>query len=413
MKILFLQKRLLFPTDDGGKVRTLNVVRHLACWHEVTYLSNILAEEEPFVGAMEELGLRLVSIPWREVARGTLRFYGDLARNLFSPYPFTVAKDYDPRLRRKAAELLREEEFDLVVCDFVQMARNAIGLPGPPRLLFEHNVEAEIFKRHATSGPGWARRKYMALQWRKMRRFEARAGRDFDGVVAVSDRDRRIFEEEYGWRHVHTIDTAVDTSFYEPQSNGEEADRLVFVGSMDWLPNLDGVEFFVRQVWPRIRAARPRATFQIVGRNPNQAVLRMGAIDGIEVAANVPDVRPYLAGAAVVVVPLLVGGGTRLKIFEAMAMAKAVVSTSLGAEGLKVTPGKHIELADTPESFADIVAHLLSDHERRAQLGHNAREYVCKNFSAEKIARQFDRICRQTATVDGRPNSAGLPVGQS
>src|SRR3972149_6612338 len=113
MRILVLQKRLLFPTDSGGKIRTLNVVRHLARWHEVTYLSNILPEERPYVGQMEELGLRLVTIPWRETARGTLRFYGDLARNVLSPYPFTVAKDYDPRLRRKAAKLIREEGFDL------------------------------------------------------------------------------------------------------------------------------------------------------------------------------------------------------------------------------------------------------------------------------------------------------------
>ncbi len=127
MKILFLQKRVLFPADTGGRIRTLNIIRHLARWHEVVYLCNLQPGEEEFVSAMEELGVRLITIPWREVPRGSLGFYRDLALNLLSPYPFNVDKDFDPTLRARAEELLAAETFDLVVCDFVQMARNASG----------------------------------------------------------------------------------------------------------------------------------------------------------------------------------------------------------------------------------------------------------------------------------------------
>ncbi|HEX6986721.1 MAG TPA: glycosyltransferase family 4 protein [Planctomycetaceae bacterium] len=397
MKILFLQKRPLFPTNDGGKVRTLNVVRHLARWHELVYLCNSLPGDGGNLDAMRRLGLRLEAIPWREAPRGSVGFYRDLAWNLLSPYPFNVAKDYDPRLRSRAAELLAAEAFDLIVCDFVQMARNAIGLPGPPRVLFEHNVEAEIFKRHAEAGGSWPRRRYMRHQWHKMRRFEAEAGRQFDAVVAVSERDRRIFEEEYGWRHVRTIDTAVDTEFYRPAAEPEREGRVVFVGSLDWLPNVDGTEFFVRQVWPLIRRARPDATLQIVGRNPLPAVRRLADEPAVEVVPDVPDTRPHLAEAAVVVVPLLTGGGTRLKIFEAMAMGKSIVSTSLGAEGLVFESGRHLELADDPESFASRTVELLSDADRRRRMGEAARDHVVRNFSAEAVARQFERICIDTA----------------
>jgi glycosyltransferase involved in cell wall biosynthesis len=176
----------------------------------------------------------------------------------------------------------------------------------------------------------------------------------------------------------------------------------VFVGSMDWLPNQDGVEHFVNRIWPEIREKRPNAAFQVVGRNPPPRVRRLGQAPGVEVVGAVPDVRPYLAEAAVVVVPLLVGGGTRIKIFEAMAVEKAVVSTSLGAEGLELTPGEHIMLADTPSEFAEAVCGLLENADHRARLASAARRLVTANYSVETIARQFDAICRRTVEAVSR-----------
>lgn len=393
MKILFLQKRLLFPTDSGGKIRTLNVLRHLARWHDVTYLCNTQPGDEAHFESMTNLGLRLETIPWNEAPRPSARFYRDLAVNVFSSYPYTVVKDYDPALEARAKELLAADHYDLVVCDFVQMALNAIGLDVTAKILFEHNVEAQIFRRHSESDSGWLRRQYMRLQWRKMKKFEAAAGAQFDAVVAVSRQDRETFERQYGWRHVETIDTAVDLDYFRPNGQPVDADRVVFVGSMDWLPNEDGVRHFVDRIWPLIRRRRPQATFQIVGRNPTSSVRRLADVEGVEVVGTVPDVRPYQGAAAVVVVPLLVGGGTRIKIFEAMSMGKAVVSTPLGAEGLPVTAGEHLLLADEPEQFAGTVCELLEDQQRRDTLGAAARELVCAKYSAERVARQFEEIC--------------------
>lgn len=396
LRILFLQKRPLFPADVGAKIRTLNIVRHLAEWHDVTYLCNVQQGDEPYVQQMEELGLRMVTIPWQETSRESLRFYGELAGNLFSSMPFNAAKDFDPRLRRRAEELLQQESFDLVICDFVQMAANAVGLSGPPKLLFQHNVEAEIFERHAEQDHGWLRRRYMAYQANKMRRFEGDAGHRFDTVIAVSERDRKQYAQRYGWSHVETIDTAVDVDFFQPDATSIDPDLVTFVGSMDWLPNVDGVEFMARDIWPRVRAARPTARLQIVGRHPAAEVRQFDGMNGIEVTGGVPDVRPYYSKSAVVVVPLRIGGGTRIKIYEAMAMARPVVSTPLGAEGLSFDEGQHMELAEDADLFANKVLSLLADEQRRERMGQAARQHVSENFSTGVVARQFEKICVAT-----------------
>lgn len=401
MRILFLQKRLLFPPNTGGKIRTLNVVRYLAQWHDLTYLCNIQPDEEEAAQQMRDLGLRLETIPWEEVPRGSVAFYRDVAMNLVSEYPFSAVKDYDPALVARAQALIAEAPYDLLICDFVQMARNAFELDVPAKLLFQHNVEAQIFERHAKSDASWARRALMRQQWKKMRRFESAAGSQFDGVVAVSPQDRAIFQRDYGWQHVQTIDTAVDVDYFQPDGEPTDSQSVVFVGSMDWLPNQDGVRFFVEKIWPLVREARPEAIFQIVGRNPTPAIRKLGAIPGVEVLGTVPDVRPPQREAAVVVVPLLVGGGTRLKIFEAMAMGKAIVSTALGAEGLPVTSGEHLEIVDEPAQFARTVIQLLEDPSRRAILGHQAREFVCAHYTAEAVSRQFDAICQRVAESAG------------
>ena len=364
---------------------------------------------------MEELGLRVDTLPWQETSRESLRFYGELAANLFSARPFNVAKDFDPRLRRRAQELLREESFDLLICDFVQMAANAIGLDGPPKLLFQHNVEAEIFERHAATDRGVLRRNYMALQARKMRRFEGQAGHEFDTVIAVSDRDRKQYAQRYGWSHVEIIDTAVDVEFFQPDDTPVDPDLVTFVGSMDWLPNVDGVEFLARDIWPRVRAARPSARLQIVGRHPVGEVRQLDGMNGIEVTGGVPDVRPFYAKSAVVVVPLRIGGGTRIKIYEAMAMARPVVSTPLGAEGLSFDEGQHIELAEDADLFASKVLSLLADAQRRDRMGQAARQHVCEKFSTGVVARQFERICVATVQSGGstsRQESVAHGTGQ-
>ncbi|HLJ95933.1 MAG TPA: glycosyltransferase family 4 protein [Gemmataceae bacterium] len=396
MKILFAQKQILFPHDTGAKIRVLNILRHLARRHEITFLSGLRPGEEIHVEKMHALGLRLETVRARESPRASLRFYRDAALNLFSPYPFSISRNFDPALRARGRALVAQEAYDLLICDTVFMARNTRELDVPARILFQHNVESLIFQRHADVATGWLRSRYMALQWRRMRRFESDCGRFFHTIIAVSEQDRQTFAREYIWHHVQTIDTAVDVDYFRPNGTPEHPDHIVFVGSLDWMPNQDGVIHFVQEVWPRIRHARPQAIFRIVGRNPARSVRRLERVDGVEVVGTVPDVRPHLAEAAVVVVPLLVGGGTRIKIFEALAMGKALVSTRIGAEGLPVQSGEHLLLADSPADFAEAVIQLLKDPERRGRLGQAASRLVTAHYGSEVVARQFEQICEQT-----------------
>lgn len=397
MKILFIQNRILFPTNTGGRIRTLNVLRHLSKWHDVTYLCSVEKKDEPHLDEMRAVGMQLEAIPFKGTSHDEWKFYWDLALNTFSKTPFGVAKDFNPALRARAIELLQQDEYDLVVCDFIFMVPAAIDLPCRRSLLFQHNVEAQIFERHAKTDEGFLRRRLMTSQWKKMVAFEKAAGDKFDCVIAVSDQDKEIYRREYGWNHVEVIDTAVNTHYFVPsEEHAEVPTRIAFVASMDWLPNQDGAAWFVSEAWQQLRAKHPEVHFQIVGRNPSPMVQNLAQQEGVEVLGTVPDVRPYLAEAAVIVVPLLVGGGTRIKIFEAMAMGKPVVSTTIGAEGLKVNHDEHILLADTAEDFEAAVSRLLTGVEERRRIGQAARKLVDENFSAEPVARQFEAICLKT-----------------
>jgi polysaccharide biosynthesis protein PslH len=400
MKILFLQNRVLFPADTGGKIRTLNVLRHLAQWQEVAYACPVGAADRLGIEQMRALGLRVQTVPAGPVVtREQFGFYSQIARNLCSRFPLSVDRTYDRRLRDLAAKLLADEPFDLVVCDFVQTARHAIGAGAAAKLLFQHNVEAQILQRHAQRSGGVLRRAYLRMQYRRMRRFEASAGAAFDTVIAVSEQDAETFRRDYGWSHVVPIDTAVDLTYFTPTDETDQPGRVLFLGSMDWMPNQEGVRYFVEQVWPAIRREAPDAVFQIVGRRPPSSIQKLEAVDGVHVIGTVPDVRPYLASAAVVVVPLLVGGGTRLKIFEAMAMAKAVVSTTIGAEGLPVAPSEHFLLADDAHRFAGAVLQLLRSPADRVRLGRDAHRFVSAHSGAEAVARQFERACLQAVSL--------------
>jgi polysaccharide biosynthesis protein PslH len=410
MKILFVQNRMLFPTNTGGRIRTHNILKHLAQWHDVTYLCNRLPGEEQYHAELENCGLRPESVPWNPPKPGGFGFYRDIATNLLSSEPFPITKHYNPLLHRRARELVKKNSFDLIICDFLQAANHVIDIDTCPKILFQHNVETQILERHAESRTGIAAR-YLKLQWRRLKRFEAEAGARFDAVIAVSENDKRKFEHDYGWRHVFAIDTAVDLDFFRASDSPASADTVLFVGSMDWIPNQDGVRYFLKEIWPHIRRARGRATFQVVGRTPPPDLAHKSGADGVEVTGTVPDVRPYYDGASVVVVPLLVGGGTRLKIFEAMAMQKAIVSTTIGAEGLPLVHGEHILLADTPADFAGAVIGLLHSAEERARLVDSSHQLVVERFGTETIARQFDEVCCRVARR-APTGTTGHPAGR-
>ncbi len=401
MNILWLNAGLLLPLDKGGKLRTWHLMRHLATRHDITYLSfaepgQTAADRE----GMREVSARLETIPRSDAGKGTARFYVDAARHVLDHVPYAVAKYRSAGYRAALDRILRTRRFDAVVCDFLPPVVNLPDRLPCASVLFTHNVEAEIWRRHAQGARNPVSRLLLAQQHQRMLRFERKALSRFDLVLAVSDTDRDTFDRLYAGAlrtPAHVVRTGVDTAFFTPMPSPRRRAHLVFTGSMDWLPNEDGMTHFVRDILPLVRRAEPDATLSIVGRAPTPAVRGLAESSGIEVTGRVDDVRPHIAAADVYIVPLRIGGGTRLKIFEAMAMGKAVVSTTIGAEGLPVTPDRDVAIADGPERFADAVVQMIRDADRRRRIERAARQLVVDRYDWSAVAQDFEdalaRVC--------------------
>ena len=394
MKILWLNSGLLLPLDKGGKLRTWHLMRHLALKHDITYLS--FAERGQSHGdrvGMREVCNALETVPRTDPAKGTLAFYADAAKHVVAPLPYAVGKYRSAEYAALVRKCLASGGFDVVVADFLPPVANLPRTLAIPSVLFTHNVEAEIWRRHAENATNPFSRALMTQQWNRMLRFERDALSRFDLVLAVSDADSQTFERLYPGalrRPVHVVQTGVDTSYFTPMAGKDRRAHLVFTGSMDWLPNEDGMLYFVRDILPRIRQAEPEVTLSIIGRAPTPAVKRLGEEHGIEVTGRVDDVRPHVAQGDVYIVPLRIGGGTRLKIFEAMSMAKAVVSTTVGAEGLPVTSGQDLVIADEPAQFAEAVVNLIRDAGARRQIESAARQLVVEKYDWAAVAQDFE-----------------------
>jgi sugar transferase (PEP-CTERM/EpsH1 system associated) len=399
MKILWLNANLLLPLDKGGKLRTWHVMRHLAARHEITYLSfSDPSERQSDRDGMREVCSRLETVPRTDPAKRTLRFYADAARYVLDPVPYGVAKYRSAAYRDRLMSLLSSTAFDVVVCDFLVPLVNLPERLPCPGILFTHNVEAEIWRRHAETAANPVARHLLGQQWRRMLRFEGDALRRFDLVLAVSDADRETFARLYPGavrEPVHVVQTGVDTTYFAPAAAAQPpAPHLVFTGSMDWLPNEDGMLYFVNDILPHIRASIPGVTLSIIGRAPTPAVQKLAERAGIEVTGRVDDVRPHVAAGTVYVVPLRIGGGTRLKIFEAMSMSKAVVSTTIGAEGLPVTHRRDIVIADDPRTFAQAVVDLIRDEPARRRLETAARQLVVERYDWSAVGQDFENALR-------------------
>lgn len=405
MRILWLKTELLHPVDKGGKIRTYQMLRAINRQHPITYLT--LDDGSAAPDARErafEYATRVDVVPFRVAARGTPRFFAELATNLLSPLPYSLQRYRVTAFAERVRAHVAAGGVDLVVCDFltpwVNLPADVASL-GVPVVLFQHNVEAEIWRRHAEVATNAVSRRYFALQWQRTASFERAACRAAGHVVAVSDHDASLFRERYRVHSVSAVPTGVDIEYFDPAPFGSRVPgRLVFTGSMDWMPNADGITWFTEQVWPRVRAARPDATFAVVGRNPPAAVRALAtAGSGIEVTGSVPDVRPYLGTGSAFVVPLRIGGGTRLKIYEAMAMACPVVSTAIGAEGLPVRPDEHLRLADDAAGFARHCVELLDDASAATAMAERAASYVRANFGWDAVAEHFVASCAAATTA--------------
>ena len=391
MKILWVKTDFLHPTTRGGQIRTLEILRRLHTRHEIHYVAFDNPAVPEGLGRANEYSAHAYPVPHRLPVRGSLAFAGQMVANLFSPMPLQVSRYGSPAMRRQIDTLLTGERFDAVVCDFLFPTPNFADLSRC--VLFQHNVEAVIWQRMAEQTGDPLRRAYFGLQARRMLDCEGRACHQAGGVIAVSDIDAARMRELYGVTRISAIPTGVDLDYFAPPAAVEPRHDLVFVGSMDWMPNIDAVTYFLDEIFPHITARRPATTLAIVGRSPTPELrARVSGDARIAITGTVPDVRPWLWEARLSVVPLRIGGGTRLKIYEAMASRLPVISTTVGAEGLIIDPPNNIRLADDPETFARECLNLLDDEPARSHMAGSAYDMVAQRFSWEHVACSFERI---------------------
>ncbi len=391
-RLLFVSPRFLFPADEGGKIRTGQILRGMK--GGAFEIDLIAPATETQVRAhraeLEELCDRFEA--WPPERRGALWRLARL-RHLASPLPVAVCSDVSEAFTR-AIQGGIERRPDLVVFDYVH---SAVAFPRElalPTVCFTHNVETEIFRRHAEV----ARRAHARAVWRnqaaKMERFERSALARFTRVVAVSERDAQQFRNDFGLVQTRVIPTGVDLDHFR-YTPAEANDRVVFCGAMDWPANQDGIGWLLDEVWPRVLAARASATLTVVGRNVPEALQAKGRSFGASVRFTgwVEDIRPHLEGAAAYAIPLRVGGGTRIKGYEAIAIGSPVVSTAIGVEGLGLRAGQHYLEANDPAAFAAALLTLLGDNARGRALASEARAFVEERFSFRHAARAFEGIC--------------------
>jgi len=411
VKILWVKAGGLVPLDSGGKIRSYNILRELARNHAVTFFSFYAAHTNDQHPALKNVFEQVVCTPLSLPAPKSFSEMLGYSRNVFSLKPYNLMKYCRTEARFALDSLLRHSNFDVIVCDFLTPAPIVPWRLSIPKVIFTHNVEAVIWKRHydVAKNPLWK-----ALSWREWKTME-RAERTYlqkaEHVLTVSEGDRNSFLTFLDASKLSVIPTGVDVEYFCPRPGEEIRDSLVFTGSMDWLPNEDGIFHFVEQALPHIREKTPGVSVAVVGRNPSPRLRDLASrVANITLTGWVDDVRPHLARGSVCIVPLRIGGGTRLKIFEAMAMGKAIVSTTIGAEGLPVRDGENIVLGDGPQIFASRTIELLQDSVRRNSIGAAAHKLVSENYSWERIASRFSDILDRVAGVSQSPREIGTNV---
>lgn len=386
MNILQLTPRVPYPPNDGGKIGIFGITKHLFLrGHKITMLSLTSSVDNNTSGLRKYCKVEAVMMD-------TSNNYIDMFLNLFSSMPYTISKYHGESFIRKLNELLQKEQFDIVHIDHLHMAYYGKFIKehfNLPVVLREHNVESAIWERYYHGIRNPFLRAYAKLQFMKLYKYESDIVAAFDRCFMITKQDKERIEKMNPRARVSVIPAGVDTSYFHPLDVPVEPYSIVSVAAMDWSPNVEGILWFIAKIWPTIKRKVSQAKLYIVGKNPPAEVKKLAAED-IVVTGFVDDEREYMAKAAAFIVPLNAGGGMRIKILNALAMGKAIVSTSIGCEGVDVEDGKNIYIADTEKEFAQQVIELLKDKGKREELGREGLKLVREKYRWERIAEQIE-----------------------
>ena len=393
--LLVLSPTLPSPPTDGGRIRVLNLLRQAANVFDVTLIALETEGTDRFhVRELRAEGID-VKLVVQPIARAPRLTGAAVVRSLVKDLPLTVSKYVLKSYAEAVGHALASRQYDLVHIEMIHFAPYlplVQSLTNVPTLLSTQNVDSDIWRRAAEHQPTAIRRRLFRWQADVLERSEREFGVKVSGITAASERDAEIYREMLPEALVETIENGVDLDAYTPDPDAEEPETFVYTGSYDWLPNSDAVVYFCTEVWPGIRQAMPDARFLAVGKQPTLEMQGFDGRDGITVTGRVEDVAPYILRASVYVVPLRIGGGTRLKILEAMACGKAIVSTSIGCEGLDVRPGRDMVVADGSSEFVEVAVRLGTELDERRTLGRVARARVEERYGWDTIGARMNEF---------------------
>jgi glycosyltransferase involved in cell wall biosynthesis len=401
MKLIWFSHFIPYPPRGGSFQRTFNLLRHAARKYETTFVALNLQKEPPerLADYRKELGKFCARVEFWETPmewKG-VRWWANLALSPLRSLPHAARSLWSPALDIRWRALMAQHPEGLVLFETVDLAAYFPASQGRQRILNHQNCESDMARRRGKNDPNPVKKAYFLHQADKISCQERFWCPRFDANLAVSELDAARLRAMCGDLHVHVVENGTDTEYFKPMGVAAEPDALVFAGSLRWYPNVSGIRYFAERVWPRLRAQRPAIRLYLAGRSPDPSVVQIAARDPqVQLIPDPEDIRPWMARGSVFICPVLDGGGTRLKILDAMAMGLPIVTTTLGGEGLNVVAGKHLLVADTPEDFASATLSLLNQESLRRQLGAEGRKLVEEKYSWQAAGRHLEEACECT-----------------
>jgi len=392
MNILFLSTENPYPPDHGHHIRTYNILKCLARKNKIFFIGfekseNLIAKEK-----LEKL-CETVDMFLLPEGKWKWRFFFAVFGNLFSPLPFAVKKYFRKEARKRLRQIIKENNVDLIHVDMLHLGLYYDDIKQFPNVLVNHNVESIMLRRKIKIQRNFIVKLYLLLQYFKLYRFEKKVCSMFDKCIVVSEVDKDILMNMSPQADFDVIPNGVDVDYYFPNDNESRISGLSWMGGMKDEDNKDAVDYFLDEIWPKILAEIPDVTACFVGKSPTKKLVKNAKENqNIKIMGYVEDVRPYILQSLVFIAPLRSGSGTKLKVLNAMAMGKAVVTTSIGAEGIKVTPDENIMIADNPQDFAEKIIYLLRHPEIAIKIGKEARQVIEKYYDWKVIDKNMEQI---------------------
>lgn len=390
MKILIIDEEFPYPLNSGKRLRTSNLTYELAKSNDVSYLA-FGEKQSASAQHFKSQNIQPIAVTPINNKKSGISFYIKLLANLFSPDPYIVTSHYSKEFETTLHTLISDKAFDVLICEWTPYAQYVKNIHNAKSIIVAHNIESDIWKRYYENETNPLKKFYIGLQYKKILTFEKNCFKWVNGATAVSSIDASFIEKlQLPYKPV-VIENGVDTDFFQPSDVQIFPNRLVFTGSMDWRPNQDAAEFFAAEILPLLKKSVPDIEAYFVGRNPPSHIVELDKIDGITITGMVDDVRTFIAEAALYIVPLRIGGGSRLKILEAMSMQKPIVSTSVGAEGLEVTDKHDILIADSPKEFCDTILKALADKQLCDTIAQNGNKLVHDKYKWSSIGKKLNQ----------------------